>query len=332
MTRVFIYEQITAIGLGRDPTSPDHSLATEGRAMLGAITADFAAIPGLQTIRFPEGLPEHDHRPIFRQLAQQADWSLIIAPETDGELERLCREVLAVGGRLLGTNPDGIALTADKWKLAEHWNQLGVPTPRTVAVSRSESVDAVLKQLRFPVVIKPRDGAGSVSTFLATTLAEAISAIECCRVPMIAQEFVEGRAASVAFLIAGEDRVPLPAAFQLTTSTDGFRYSGGSLPIEPELAGRAVAVGLAAVQGVPGLFGYVGVDVVLGASADVAIEINPRLTTSYVGLRAMTAMNLAEVLLRVCGGSKVQLTWNTGRVQFKPNGAVQRGGNSDFWP
>ena len=50
----------------------------------------------------------------------------------------------------------------------------------------------------------------------------------------------------------------------------------------------------------PGLSGYVGVDVVLGNDGrDWAIEINPRLTTSYVGLRALAGFNLAEAMLAV---------------------------------
>ena len=39
------------------------------------------------------------------------------------------------------------------------------------------------------------------------------------------------------------------------------------------------------------------------------IEINPRLTTSYVGLRALASCNLAAALLNVVAGQKPRLTW-----------------------
>ena len=37
-------------------------------------------------------------------------------------------------------------------------------------------------------------------------------------------------------------------------------------------------------------------------SRDYAIEINPRLTTSYVGLRALAEFNIAEAMLRAATG------------------------------
>src|SRR5262249_42859079 len=80
-----------------------------------------------------------------------------------------------------------------------------------------------------------------------------------------------------------------------------------------------------AVAAVPGLQGYVGVDLVLGSagdgSQDWVIEINPRLTTSYVGLRALAEDNLAEVMLAVARGEPVApLTWRPGKVEFSADG------------
>jgi len=53
------------------------------------------------------------------------------------------------------------------------------------------------------------------------------------------------------------------------------------------------------------LRGYVGVDLVLSANAAFVVDINPRLTTSYVGLRKVAHFNLAEALLDAVLKSKV---------------------------
>ena len=45
--RVFVYEYMTAVGLGRDPGSVAHGMYLEGRAMRDALAADFARIPGV---------------------------------------------------------------------------------------------------------------------------------------------------------------------------------------------------------------------------------------------------------------------------------------------
>jgi len=75
-----------------------------------------------------------------------------------------------------------------------------------------------------------------------------------------------------------------------------------------------------AVECVPGLLGYVGVDLVLGAaedgSRDFAIEINPRLTTSYLGLRQLAKSNLAEAMLSVAAGTTPDLKWRQEPVEF----------------
>ena len=136
-----------------------------------------------------------------------------------------------------------------------------------------------------------------------------------------------GRAASVAFLIGPGRRLALPAAAQ-HLSTDGrFRYQGGSLPLPPALADRATRIAVRAVDVVEGLQGYVGVDVVLGPSADggddSVIEINPRLTTSYVGLRALARFNLAEAMLAVAAGEPPPAwDWQGGPVEFTSDGRL----------
>ena len=177
---------------------------------------------------------------------------------------------------------------------------------------------------------KPRDGAGSTDTFLIRDRFELASALAAGAPPqpMILQEFVPGRAASIAFLCGPRETSPLMPTFQLLSEDGRFKYAGGELPIPPDLAARAVSLGKRAVACVPGLLGYVGVDLVLGDAPDgsrnFAIEINPRLTTSYIGLRALADFNIAEAMLRVATGEEAgELRWKPGRVRFGPDGAVR---------
>lgn len=309
--RVFVYEHITAQGLGREPGSPEHSLFTEGRAMRSAVTTDFAAVPGVEVLAFPEDVPPDQYSATFARLAKSADWSLVIAPETGGELERLARLVLSVGGKLLGPSPGAIAYTGDKLWLGERWEWLGIPTPASFVFGM---------EFHFPLVCKPRDGCGSEGTYLVSNHCE-LTALPPDNDRLI-QEFVPGQPASVAFLVGPEQTIPLLPTFQHLSDDGRFRYLGGSLPIPSELAERAVRLGSQAVACVPGLFGYVGVDLVLG-ERDVAIEINPRLTTSYVGLRTLAETNLASAMLDVCEGRPVELKWKPGSVTFGADGQLR---------
>ena len=113
-------------------------------------------------------------------------------------------------------------------------------------------------------------------------------------------------------------------------SDDGrFAYQGGSLPIGEACAGRAVEIAARAIASLPRPLGYLGVDLVLGLDpdgrGDTVIEINPRLTTSYVGLRALCQTNLAQAMIEVAAGRDVELCWQTRFLQFDSAGNVEPG-------
>lgn len=313
MPTVFVYEWCCAVGHG------DGSLMAEGRAMRDAVADDFRRLPDTDVIvldRLAPGVEEVT----TRAAAAKSDAVLVIAPEFDDLLaDRLCR----VGDKAIQPSIDAVRLTADKLALAGHWQAAGVPTPLTLTATDWPAG-------RRPAVVKERAGAGSRYVSLVRTEAgwrhEAGFIADDCPYECLAQDFVPGRAASVAFLVGPSQTVPLLPAFQRLSGDGRFTYLGGELPIPPALAARAVALGRRAIDCVPGLRGYVGVDLILGDAADgsrdFAIEINPRLTTSYVGLRALAETNLAGAMLAVCRGEPAEVRWKPGRVGFSPDGTV----------
>jgi predicted ATP-grasp superfamily ATP-dependent carboligase len=325
--RVFVYEYLTALGIGRDPADPLHPLYREGRAMRDAVASDFARIPGVEVVMFDRpGDEDEDHEHEIWRVAEGCDHTVSIAPELGNQLERCCWGVWTSASCLLGPSPEAIRLTTDKLVLAERWRLYRVPAPATTD-REPTGCEA------FPVVWKPRDGAGSTATFRLdgpadVARAKALRAAEGHTGPMILQEFVRGRAVSVAFLCGPVGSFPLLPCSQLLSDDGRFKYLGGELPLPPDLADRAVRLARRAVGCVSGLCGYVGVDLVLGDAADGsrdhAIEINPRLTTSYVGLRAAAEFNIAEVLLRVAaGGPPGEVRWKPGTIRFFPDGIVR---------
>lgn len=347
--RIFVYEFVTAGGfldsaLGEIPSS----LLAEGSAMRNALAADFAALPGCQVSlleddRLPErrlegvdhcrveSLETHDRA--FAACASAADWSVVVAPEFDGHLERLARRVVDVGGRLLGPSPEVIALAADKHRLAEHLRAHGVPAPRGIQVDCSEPLPA---DFRYPAVLKPIDGCGSLG----------VQRVDCAGAPVdreldIAsrrrlEEFCEGVPVSVALLCGPAGTCPLPPCRQ-ALSTDGrFTYLGGSLPLD-DAADQAPAKQLAlrAIKTLGEVTGYLGVDLVLGRDAapggDVVIEINPRLTTSYVGLRAASRVNLAQAMIDAACGRAPILSFDDRSIRFNAAGKAWNDTFAESW-
>jgi predicted ATP-grasp superfamily ATP-dependent carboligase len=92
------------------------------------------------------------------------------------------------------------------------------------------------------------------------------------------------------------------------------------------LADRAAALARRAITALPATVGYVGIDIVLGrdphGSEDTVIEVNPRLTTSYVGLRAAAQSNLAEAMWRIAMGKLQSICFDERPLEFDPAGNV----------
>jgi predicted ATP-grasp superfamily ATP-dependent carboligase len=318
--RVLIWEYCS----DGSPDAPD-SLRREGRAMRSAVLADFVRCPGVEAVLLPAGLAPEAEPDSFRRTCRSCDWTLVIAPESGGILLDRCREAEDSGGRLLGPSSAAVRLSGDKWETARHLLKHGVPTPRCDILRRGAE-----QELPYPLVCKPRVGAGSQATFLVRDRMELARSVgeaakEGFTGEFVVEPFVAGRAVSVAFLIGPNNRVALPAVEQRLSNDGRFRYLGGRLPLEPDVDDRARRLAGRALARVPGLLGYVGVDLVLGATAgdDTVIEINPRMTTSYVGLRALAEDNLAAALLAIVSdGAAPALAWRRGPISFTASGEL----------
>lgn len=331
--RLFVYEHLMAGGFG--PQAPA-SLLVEGRAMLSAIVEDFAtAGHQVSTMlhpasRWPSELPasidlvedEQTRRAALSRLSRAADWSLVISPEIDGQLIACCQAVRESGGRLLGPSPAALEICCDKHATSAALRAAGVPAPAGIVLNPSDAAPA---SFPFPAVLKPCDGAGSQDVQL---IRSRPSESEWPRriTPQRLERFCPGVAASVALLVGANMIYPLPPCRQHLTDDGHFTYQGGSLPLNSHLAARAAALARRAVAAVPGLFGYVGIDLVMGADHagrdDVVIEINPRLTTSYLGLRKLANANLAQALLDVAAQLQPELSFATQQVRFNAQGEV----------
>ena len=288
--------------------------------MLRALSEDAACCAGMRAtgIDAPQPLTLALEKAALQQLAQEADGCIIIAPEFDGILEQRCRWVEEAGGTLLGPSAKAVHLVSDKWRLAQHWHERNVPTPATWLEAPAHlPARAYLHKHRF--------GAGSLHIgFGQPNVATAMAAAPT---PWVYQAFHPGTSASVSLLIGPDGWcLPLLPAEQCISADGQFRYEGGRLPLPSAWHGRAIRLAQAAVAGIAGLKGYVGVDMVLGeaadGSADAAIEINPRLTTSYLGLRQLLMGSLLSYWLRVLQGERPDgLSWRQGSMHFQPHGA-----------
>ncbi|MBU2602299.1 MAG: ATP-grasp domain-containing protein [Actinobacteria bacterium] len=237
------------------------------------------------------------------ELADSCAAVLMIAPETGGTLERLSTLMLDTGVCLLGSRPEAVAVAADKWECHRLFQSAGLPTPETVRTTPAAAAGAA-EELGFPLVVKPIHGAGCEGVGLvrgAGMLERALDQPSLRRVEsLLLQRYIDGTHASVSLLVSGSDSVPLSLNEQRVRADIPFVYEGGVAAVSHSRRSQALDLARQAVALVPGLQGYVGVDLMLTEEGCWLIEINPRLTTSYIGVRRVVDINLAEATWRAC--------------------------------
>jgi len=377
--RLFVSEYICS-GAWLEPDLPP-SLAREGRAMLLALLTDLAQLPDVTLCTTwdarlgefpfvihrrnePRGLsPRQDagatginpvthahgpnrvectliHNPrdeaiSFQKLAAECDATYIIAPELDDLLAQRVQSVHDAGGHSLNAAPEAIHVCSDKWETFRRFTAANISTVPTARFVQNEH------PFPYPVVIKPRFGAGSQDTFLVRNDTELHAA--AARFPAdtptteaIVQPFIAGRSLSVAanFRPEGTLRELWPIGDQ-HLSTDGrFTYLGGRIPspLDPQpspLSPLSTLISRLSTH-CPGLSGYVGFDVIVPLACDappLIVDINPRLTTSYLGYRALTDNNLAARILWP-DHDWPPVRWHDHQVSFDANGEVARSSSS----
>ncbi len=341
--KLFVYEHITGGGLAETPLPS--SLADEGKAMLRAVLADLAGVVGVSLVATVDARLERslspglegrvelvaagtrvESREQFDRLAAHSDGCLIIAPETDGALLERTLRARELGARVLGSSAAAIRMASDKLEVAHRLAAHGIPCLRAVSYRRD-----VPPPFPPPWVLKPRAGAGSTDSYLLADLADQIDLKDAILTPYIA-----GVAASVLVIVGEREVFPLAPAEQRLSEDDRPRYLGGIVPFpfearSSDAEARAIRLARRAIDAVSGLAGFVGVDLILGResgpdSVDTVVEINPRLTTSYVGLRALARENLAERGLEAMLGQPVgPIGWREGEVRFSASGEVHEG-------
>ena len=273
---------------------------------------------------------------VFARLAATSDLTLCIAPETGGILLDRARTIEEAGGRSLGSSPAAIALTSDKIKTAEFLVGSGVNMPRGLRVVPSNGLP---RDFPYPAVLKPIDGAGSVDTFFVE--AQDQVPVEALAMPeALLQPFVAGVPMSASFVVL--DREPILAMLigecrqRMERRGSRLAYVGG---VVPGLA-KDLSQARRAVESVEGLRGWVGVDFVWdeGLQRAMILEINPRVTTSYIGLRRLVPKRALAQSILACGDTSVPLHPCAHRgfmshqpaLVFDAGGKITRAGDSSY--
>ncbi|MFJ5445389.1 ATP-grasp domain-containing protein [Methylobacillus methanolivorans] len=302
--RILVCEYLTAGGLYREPIPP--MLVKEAVLMRDAMLDAMRCISGMRIFTtHDDRVPSPGHVDSCHVLQGDdlpwQEWALLmaevdlvwlVAPESAGVLLQMTALVESSGKMLLSSTSSAVEVASSKWQTFQHLHRAGVAVVET---TRAPAYPAAPQGW----VVKPDDG---VSCDGARYFHE-VAALECWLSDMpadyIIQPYVEGQAASLTMLCRDGKAWLLACNQQIVEFDQGeIAYRGGVVNglVEQWQGFEQVARQVAAA--IPGLFGYVGVDLIVGLDGRLhVLEVNPRLTTSFAGLQAAMAYNPARLLL-----------------------------------
>ncbi len=225
---------------------------------------------------------------------------ILIAPESSGSLILACQWVSDFHHKLASPDLSFVRLTTDKQETIQWLHDHGIRVPVGCLARDLGNAQNVP---RLPWVIKPRFGAGSESVQLIQDrgLLPALASGENWRV----EEFIAGQAVSVSVLCGLGSCELLTPTGQIFDDQPFGNYTGTKYPLAPEIARRATELAARTLEVLPPTRGYIGIDIVIsdnGPDDDRVIEINPRLTMSYVKLSEWDQDNLAGRMLSIAVG------------------------------
>ncbi|MHC1631844.1 MAG: ATP-grasp domain-containing protein [Methanotrichaceae archaeon] len=260
----------------------------EGKAMLSVLASSFQRI-GHQVIYPTAGPRVCAGKPIPIQnddfgnfLARtDADAGLVISPDNilPDFLRTLEKNVIN-----LGSGPETSRLCADKLTCTSVLAEKGIPVVEVV--DRPQLDDG-------PYVLKPRYGCGSENMEMVSSVPENDD--------RIATKYYDGEQISVSLVASGRHILPLTINKQLVQIENEFQYNGSQVPYRSDREEEILKVAEMAAKAL-NLRGYAGIDLVVSDYPRV-VDVNPRPTTSIIGIANVMREELADLILSARFGS-----------------------------
>ncbi len=327
---LFIFEYVS--GGGFNQMQIPSSLFCEGYGMLKSIILDFKKLnfkistlldhrifflaSYLRADIIKETRVENSYIELFKAEVKKCDYCFIIAPESSNILYELTKIVKDNNKRILSIDLDGIKLGSSKFTCYEYFKASSVNTPQSFIIPLKNDtldLDFIIRkynQLNCPIIVKPDDGVGAESIFyfksedqIHNFFSSQSNLIDSER-NYILQKFIEGEDLSIS-LIAHKDLLDkFDKNHQILAINSQYiniknekaksEYFGGYTPVNNlniQISNILEKLDLTKFNG------YFGIDFIRKADNSIFfIELNPRLTTSYIGVRKILSYNPAEVI------------------------------------
>lgn len=241
----------------------------------------------------------------------------LLVPTIDAELQPLARDraVLVARRMLLNiSNLASLVVVQDKAKTARVLSEAGIVVPKTASI---REVIAEPSSWKWPVIVKPNSGSSSIGVSQVGSVSE-LENLQKVRSDLIAQEFIRGPEFTVNVFVddAGRCRSIVP---HFRREIRGGEVSKAITVKNAVLADIARKI----VKAIPGLFGAICFQAIVGTDGPAVLEINARFGGGFPVTHRAGA-RFTQWLVELAGGlpSSISDEWMDGVWMLRYDSAI----------
>jgi len=205
-------------------------------------------------------------------------------------------EAMVDRGAATPNPPGAIRIGRDHWATARCLGAVGLPVPAAIAGADPEALsEAAIKHLGLPVVVKQRRSRMGVGVIRCSTrdhLDAVLDSLWRLGDEIVVQRYVLGGETSYSLLVVGKKVV---AAARLDAANGDWRSNasrgGSAQAYTPRSEEADLAVAAAEALGL----GQCGVDLLVGESGPIVLEVNP--TPGFLRLEEATGIDVARAMV-----------------------------------
>jgi len=289
------------------------SLAREGMLMMQAVIDELSdnssiLITVLVDYRFKNiQLPNnvtiifvHQNQCVYQLLSSllgTVDFIWPIAPEMDGELEKVTKLIEQENVTLLNSSSSAITICSDKLVTSNRLKEKGFDVIDTI------QWDQFSQNFLAPWVVKSKYGVGCLDNYFIANKEELIKISQQINNKMdyVIQPYIKGEVLSLSCLFKqGKAWLLCCNKQDIVINKGKFELKACIVNISDENNDIYQNIIDQIASSIPGLFAYVGIDIIQAENkVPMILEINPRLTTSYVGINQAIGYNVANAVIEM---------------------------------
>lgn len=241
----------------------------------------------------------------------------LLVPTIDTELQPLARERAAlVKWNVLPNISDlaSVVVARDKAKTARVLSEAGIIVPRTASM---REVIAEPTSWKWPVIVKPTSGSSSIGISQVGSVSQ-LEALEKQRADLIVQEFICGPEFTINVFVDGSGRC--------RSVVPHFRRQirGGEVSKAITVKDAALAeIATKIVAVIPGFFGAICFQAIVGVDGPAVLEINARLGGGFP-LAHRAGARFTQWLVELAAGlpSSISEEWTEGVWMLRYDNAI----------